>query len=162
MGVMVCLFRKITDSLKDWLTWADPCQRTRCGVEGQRKQKGEAPFVRDCRKAHRNLPGSSDLSRPRKERSGFSIELRFRSTRGSARLVDEGGWLALELGARFGLLCSPAGLYRTHYPFSVWITKWSLADMPDCPCCGSGLEETAEHAFYYSKLVRPIWNHIEE
>ena len=36
-----------------------------------------------------------------------------------------------------------------------------LADMPDCACCGSGLEETAEHAFYYSKRVRPFWDHIE-
>ena len=37
-----------------------------------------------------------------------------------------------------------------------------LADMPDCARCGSGSEETAEHAFYYSKRFRPFWNHIEE
>ena len=34
--------------------------------------------------------------------------------------------------------------------------------MPDCACCGSGLEETAEHAFYYSEQFRPFWDHIGE
>ena len=36
-------------------------------AEGRRKPLGEALFVRECRKALRNLLGSSDLSRPRKE-----------------------------------------------------------------------------------------------
>ena len=43
------------------------------------------------------------------------------------------------------------------YPFSAWIT-----DMPDCPCCGNGLEETAEHAFYYCERVRPFWDNVGE
>ena len=34
--------------------------------------------------------------------------------------------------------------------------------MPDCPRCGSGLEETALHTFYYYKRVLPFWNHIRE
>ena len=34
--------------------------------------------------------------------------------------------------------------------------------MPDCPCCGSGLEETTSHAFYYCKRVRPSKSHVEE
>ena len=34
--------------------------------------------------------------------------------------------------------------------------------MPDCPRCGCGLEETAEHAFYYCKRVRPFWDHVGE
>ena len=33
---------------------------------GRRKSRGEAPFVRECRTALRNLSGSSYLSRPRK------------------------------------------------------------------------------------------------
>ena len=37
-----------------------------------------------------------------------------------------------------------------------------LADMPDCACCASGLEETAEHAFYYCERVRPFWDHVRE
>ena len=36
-------------------------------AEGRRRPLGEALFVRECRKALRNLLGSSDLSRPRKE-----------------------------------------------------------------------------------------------
>ena len=40
--------------------------------------------------------------------------------------------------------------------------KAGLADMPDCPRCGSGLEETAEHAFYYCERVRPFWDHVGE
>ena len=28
--------------------------------------------------------------------------------------------------------------------------------------CGSGLEETAEHAFYYCERVRPFWDHVGE
>ena len=36
-------------------------------AEGRRKPLGEALFVRECRKALRNLLGFSDLSRPRKE-----------------------------------------------------------------------------------------------
>ena len=34
--------------------------------------------------------------------------------------------------------------------------------MPDCPRFGSGLEETAEHTFYYSERVCPFWNHVGE
>ena len=37
-----------------------------------------------------------------------------------------------------------------------------LADLPDCARCGSGLEETAEHAFYYCERVRPFWDHVGE
>ena len=37
-----------------------------------------------------------------------------------------------------------------------------LADMPDCPRCDSGLEETALHAFYYCEWVRPFWSHVGE
>ena len=36
-------------------------------VEGLRKPMDETAFVRECRAAFRNLPGSSDLLRPRKE-----------------------------------------------------------------------------------------------
>ena len=42
---------------------AFPCPK----AEGHRQSRGKAPFARECRKAIRNLPGFSDLSRPRKE-----------------------------------------------------------------------------------------------
>ena len=34
--------------------------------------------------------------------------------------------------------------------------------MPDYAQCGSGLEETTEHAFYYYDRVRPFWDHVGE
>ena len=34
--------------------------------------------------------------------------------------------------------------------------------MPDCTHCGSGLEETAEHAFSDCERVRPFWDHVGE
>ena len=40
--------------------------------------------------------------------------------------------------------------------------KAGLADMPDCPRCGGGLEEAAERAFYYCERVRPFWDHVGE
>ena len=49
-------------------------------------------------------------------------------------------------------MCYPPGL---NY-------KAGLADMPDCTRSGSGLEEMAEHAFYYCERVRPFWDHVGE
>ena len=57
---------------------------------------------------------------------------------------------------------SPGDLHRMRYPFSAWTYKAVLADIPDCPRWGNGLEETAEHAFYYCERVRPFWNHVRE
>ena len=34
--------------------------------------------------------------------------------------------------------------------------------MPNCTSCGSGLEETAEHTFYYCEFVRSFWDHVGE
>ena len=45
------------------------------------------------------------------------------------------------------------------YPFLVNY-RAGLVDMPDCARCGGGLEETAEHAFYYCERVRPFWDYV--
>ena len=37
-----------------------------------------------------------------------------------------------------------------------------LEDMPDCARCGSGSEETGEHAFYFCEWVRSFWDHVGE
>ena len=66
-------------------------------AEGRRKPLGEALFVCECRKALRNLLGSSDLLRPRKELYRELVV-------GSARLDGGGDPLSLELGARIQLL----------------------------------------------------------
>ena len=73
-------------------------------AENCRRPRGEAPFFAECRKALRNFPWSSDLSRTRKE---LYWELVEGTARGATRLVA--GWdsLPIELGARFGLLEQP-------------------------------------------------------
>ena len=53
-------------------------------------------------------------------------------------------------------------LVRNALPLVGLNYKAGLADMPDCARCGSGLEETAEHAFYYCERVRPFWDHVGE
>ena len=74
-------------------------------AEGRRRPLGETLFVRECRTALRNLLGSSDLSRPRKE---LYRELVVGSA--SDPLSERHGWttggdsLSLELGARIELL----------------------------------------------------------
>ena len=53
-------------------------------------------------------------------------------------------------------------LARNTLALNDWAYRACLADMPDCPRCDSGLNETALHAFYYCEWVRSIWNHVEE
>ena len=71
-----CLAERLADlgqSLTGDAVWRRKASRTFPRLqsdpkaEGRRKPLGEALFVRECRKALRNLFGSSDLSRPRKE-----------------------------------------------------------------------------------------------
>ena len=71
-------------------------------AEGPRKPLGEALFVRECRKALRNLLGSSDLSWPRKELYR-ELVVGFASDR-AVKLDGGGDPLSLELGARIELL----------------------------------------------------------
>ena len=61
-------------------------------AEGQHKPMGEALFVWECRTALRNLLGTSDLSRPRKE---LYQELVVGST--SDPLSERRGWMAEEI-----------------------------------------------------------------
>ena len=49
-----------------------------------------------------------------------------------------------------------------HCPFRGLNYNAGLEDMPDCPRCGSGLEKTAEHAFYYCEQVCLFWDHVRE
>ena len=137
-------------------------------AEGRRKPLGEALFVRECRKALRNLLGSSDLSRPRKE---LYRELVVGSA--SDPLSERWGWTVEEIRSHWNW--APGSSFLNNPEFSLtWRLarnalpllglnyKAGLADMPDCPRCSSGLEETAEHAFYYCERVRSFWDHVGE
>ena len=82
--------------------------------------------------------------------------------------LDGGGDpLSLELGTRIELL-EQLWVLAHLVTYSECVTpcrlnyKVGLADMLDCARCSSGLEETAEHAFYYCEWVRPFWDHIGE
>ena len=137
-------------------------------AEGRRRPLGEALFFSECRKALRNLLGSSDLSRPRKE---LYRELVVGSA--SDPLSERRGWTAEEIRSHWNW--APGSSFLNNSEFSLtWRLvrnalpllglnyKAGLADMPDCPRCASGLEETAEHAFYYCERVRPFWDHVGE
>ena len=180
-GVWVCLIWRATGLLKDLHTWADPWRGTQCGNERQvgpflassqtQRLKVDVGrwakhFVREFRTALRNLLGSSDLSRPRKE---LYRELVVGSA--SAPLGERWGWKAEEIRAHW----APESGFLNNSEFSIawWLARNALpllclnfraglVDMPDCPRCGSGFEDTAEHVFYYCERVRPFCDHVGE
>ena len=137
-------------------------------AEGRRKPMGEALFVCECRAALRNLPGCSELSRPRKE---LYRELVVGST--SDPLSKRHGWTAEDVRSHWNW--APGSSFLNSSEFSLtWRLarnplpllsldfRAGLADTLNCARCGSGLEETAEHAFYYCDRVRPFWDHVGE
>ena len=115
-----------------------------------------------------NLPGSSGLLRPQKE---LYRELVVGSV--SDPLSEWCGWTAEEICSHWNWV--PGSSFLNNSEFSlIWQLAWNalpllglnfragLADMPDCVRCGIGLEETAEHAFYYCERIRPFWDHVGE
>ena len=87
--------------------------------------------------------------------SGISRGFRFWSSQQAARLDggrDRASWTTQSSHSPGDLLLSLRDLNF----------KASLTDIPDCPRCGSGLEETAEHSFSYWEWVRPFWDHVGE
>ena len=149
-------------SLSKDTVWKRKVNNTFPPLKSDPKLRSEAPFVRECRKALRNLPGLSELSRSRKE---LYRELVMSSALDPLvdRLVDGGGSLALELGVRFRLLEQLTWLLALNaLPLFGLNYKAGSADIPDCSRCGSDLEVSAEHVFYYCERVHPFWNHIEE
>ena len=155
-------------SLKGDSVWRQKASRTFPRLqsdpkpEGRRRPMGEALIVRECRTALRNLFESSDLSWHRKE-------LYWELVVGSALdpLRERRGWTVKEIrshwnwapGSSFSLTWR---LARNTLPLLGLNFRASLADMPDCARCGSGLEETAEHAFYYCERVHSFLDHVGE
>ena len=120
----------------------------------------------ECRRAIQNLPRSSDLSWSRKKLYCGIVE-------GSISDPLE-KWISWSLGEIHSQwIWVPGSRFLNNSEFSLtWWLAWNalahnnwayracLADMPDCPLCRSGLEETALHAFYYCKRVWPFWSHV--
>ena len=137
-------------------------------AEGRRRLRDEPPFVIECHGALRNLPRSSDLSWTRKELyRGLVV------SSASDPLVERLGWSAEEIRSKWNW--APGSGFLNNSEFSLtwrlarnalalndWAYRACIADMPDCPRCDRGLEETALHAFYYCEQVRPFWSHVEK
>ena len=135
---------------------------------GRRKPMGETPFVHECRVALRNLPGSSDLSQPRKE---LYRELMIDSA--SDPLSEWCGWTAEEIHSQGNRAPGSGFLNNSEFLLTYRLARNAFhllglsfragsANMPDCVRCSSGLEETTEHAFYYCERFRPFWDHVGE
>ena len=159
------LTRDAVWSLKVGVTFPD--LRLYSKVEGRCRPRDEPPFVSECRRALRNLPRSSDLSWSRKELYWLLV------SSASGPLVGQLGWSAEEICSQWNW--APGLGFLNNSEFSLtWRLAWNalalnnwacracIADMPDCSRCGSGLEETALHAFYYCKRVHPFWSHVKE
>ena len=132
------------------------------------KSRDETPFVRECCKALHKLPRSSDLSRSRKE---LYRELVAGSV--SDPLEKRLGWSLEENHSQWNWVPGTSVLNNSEFPLTWrlarnalalndWAYRACITDTPDCPRCGSGLEETASHAFYYCERVRPFWSHVGE
>ena len=180
MGIWVCLIWRAIGSLKDLHSWADPCcvdavwrrkvRRTSSQTQGPKvdvswwakhclSMNAIRPFI--------NFLGSVTFHGLGKTVSGTSGGFHFGPSLRAAWLDGGGCPLPLELGARFWLL-------EQFRVLATWRLAWNalsilcldfkagLADMPACPHCISGLEEMAEHAFYYCEWVCPFWDHIRE
>ena len=87
-------------------------------------------------------------------------------------LVNGHGWSMEEILSHWNWAPGSGFFNNSEFSLTWWLAgnalplfglnyKAGLADMPDCPRCGYGLEETAEHAFYYaSSFVRSFWNQV--
>ena len=121
---------------------------------------GWIPFFAECRKALRNLSGSSDLSRSRKE-----LYREFVVGTDSDQLEERLVWSRDEIRSQWSWAPGSGLLNNSEFSLTWQLArnalllagrtfKVGLADMPDCTCCSSGLEETTLPAFYYCERVR--------
>ena len=149
---------------------SDPFPRLKSDpkTEGQHRPRGEGPFVCEYREVLRNLHQASDLSQPRKELYQDLVV-------GSASdpLVDRFDWSIEAVHSHWNWAPVWGFLNSSEFSLSWQLVrnalslfglndKASLTDMPDCPRCSSGLDETVEHAFYHYERVRPFWDHVGE
>ena len=145
-----------------------PRLRSNPGAEGRRRPRDDTRFSIECQGALRSLLRSCDLSWSRKKLYRGLVESSI-----SDHLEKRLGWSLWEIPSQ--LNWGPGSRFLNNSEFSLtwrlarnplalrdWTYRACLADMPDCPRCSSGLEETALHAFYYCERVQPFWSHFEE
>ena len=104
-----------------------------------------------------DLPQSSDLSQPQKE-------LYWDLVVGSVLdfLMDWLSWSMEEVRSHWKWVPGLGFLNNSEFLITWRFARNVFAFLSDCPCCPSGLEETAEHAFYYCKWVCLFWDHVKE
>ena len=133
-------------------------------TEGRRKPMFVSTVCPREPTALRNLLGSSNLSRSRKELVVGSA---------SDPHSERRGWTAEEICSYWNWAPGSSFLNNSEFSLTWRLVRNALpllslnyradvADMLDCVRCGSGLEETDDHAFYYSERVRPFWDHVGE
>ena len=136
-------------------------------AKGWHRPMSETPFVHECCKALRKPPRSSDLSWPQKE---LYRELEMGSI--SEALSEWCSWTAEEIHSHWNWVPGFSFLNNSEFSLTRRLAQNPLPllslnfrvgiDMPDCACCGSGLEEMAEHTFYCCDRVHPFWDHVRE
>ena len=181
MGVWGCRILRATSSLRDWLTWADCCRRMQCGAsrwESPSLTWGCFPRLKAVIGQGMNHHSSASAAGP------FEIFLSPVTSLGLIRgyivvgstsdpLVERLGWLIEEIHSQWNWAPGLGFLNNSEFSLTWWLAwnvlalnNWAyrvcIVDMPDCPHCGSGLEETALHAFYYCERVRLFWSHVKE
>ena len=91
----------------------------------------------------------------------------------SEPLSERHGWTAEEDRPHWNWAPGSGFLNNSESSLTWWLARNALpllglnfraglADITDCARCGSGLEETADYAFYYGKWVRSFWDHVGE
>ena len=137
-------------------------------ADARRRPGKDTPIVRECCRDLHKLLRSNELSQSRKElyrelvagsasdplekRFGWSFEV----------IRSQWNWAPgtnILNNSEFSLTWR---LARDAWALIDWAYRACISDKPDCPCYGSGLEETTLHAFYYCERVRPFWSHVRE
>ena len=88
-------------------------------------------------------------------------------------LSEQRGWTVEQVCSHGNWAPGLGGLNNSEFSLT-WQLAWkmlpllglnfksSLANISNCPCCSSGLEETTKHTFYCCEQVRPFWDHVRE
>ena len=137
-------------------------------AERRRRSKRLSPFLVECRSALKAFPRSSDLSRKRgllyhelvegvaKDPLSDRLDLSVSELRSFWSWAPAADYLS---NSEFSLSWR---LIRDVLPLNDKLSKWGLANSPNCHRCDLDSEETASHAFYHCPQVSPFWEFVGE